>query len=108
MLAMAKVIEDGGAQLAVESVVCRDWWSRRSRRRDPRRLGESLRRVRRAFGDDGELRYEKPVQKTWMQKDREREAAREARWREYCERVRRETEAFEREQAAARDPCGRS
>jgi DNA-binding MarR family transcriptional regulator len=51
----AEMIETGSVELAVQSVACEEWTSKESQERDPALLTEGLRRVRKNFGDEGEL-----------------------------------------------------
>jgi DNA-binding MarR family transcriptional regulator len=50
------------AELAMESVVSRNWLSEESRRADAKELVTRLERVRRARGDDGNIDYHLPLQ----------------------------------------------
>jgi hypothetical protein len=61
-----EMLRTGAIELAVHSVVCEDWTSKESQERDPAVLAAGLRRVRRSFGDDGELDWNK-----WISNERE-------------------------------------
>jgi hypothetical protein len=54
-----EMLETGAIELAVQSVVCEDWTSKESQERDPAVLTAGLRRVRKSFGDHGELDWDK-------------------------------------------------
>jgi DNA-binding MarR family transcriptional regulator len=58
---MLAELDDGGVQLAVESVVAEEWMVPETRERDTRELLTRLRRVRKARGDHGRVAYEASI-----------------------------------------------
>jgi DNA-binding MarR family transcriptional regulator len=89
-------LDAGGVELAIETVVCENWWAPESREQDPRELATRLRRVRQRRGDHGRIAYEAPIAPEATDRRRAHWAA---RWREMgmlAERRRLRRNAMER------------